>query len=97
MSFSYRLHAVFICFVPNTGKRIIILGVSVAMRGRQGSTTPDHGIRGLGTEIDGQESVVVQIAMEVPADCFVLLVACWDLLKLEMEKKIGKTETQKIK
>ena len=44
MSFSYRLHVVFICFVPNTGKRLIILGVSVAMHGKQGSTTPDLGI-----------------------------------------------------
>ena len=44
MSFSYRLHAVCIFFVPNTGKGIIILGVSVAMHGRQDSTTPDHGI-----------------------------------------------------
>ena len=44
MSSSYRLHAVFICFVPKTGKRIIILGVLMAMHGRQDSTTPDHGI-----------------------------------------------------
>ena len=44
MSFSYRLHVVFICFVPDTGKRVIMLGVSMTMHGRQGSTTPDHGI-----------------------------------------------------
>ena len=44
MSSSYRLHAVFICLVPNTGKRIIILGLSMAMHGRQDSTTPDRDI-----------------------------------------------------
>ena len=65
MSSSYRLHVVFICFVPNPGKRIIILGVSVAMHQRHDSTTPDHGIRRLGKGTDGQESMVVQIAMQV--------------------------------
>ena len=44
MSLSYRLHVVFICFVPNPGKRAINLGVLMAMHWRQGSTTPDHGM-----------------------------------------------------
>ena len=43
MSFSYRLHAVFICFVPNTSKRIIILGVFVAIHEWQNSSTTDNG------------------------------------------------------
>ena len=30
--------------MPNTGKRLVILGVLVAMHGRQDRTTPDHGI-----------------------------------------------------
>ena len=38
------LHVVFICFVPNTGTRLVVLGVLVAMHGRQDRTTPDHGI-----------------------------------------------------
>ena len=38
MSFLYRLHAVFICLVPNADKRIIILGESVTTHGRQDST-----------------------------------------------------------
>ena len=41
---SCHLHIVFICFVPNTGKRVIILGVWLVMHGRQDSTTPGHGI-----------------------------------------------------
>ena len=44
MSLSYRLQVVFICFVPKTDKRAIILGVLIAMHWRQDSTTPDHGI-----------------------------------------------------
>ena len=44
LSFSYRLFVVFICFVLNTGKRIIILSASLAMHGRQDSTTSNHGI-----------------------------------------------------
>ena len=39
-----RLHAVFICFVSNTNKRIIIMDVSVTIHGRQYSTTPGHEI-----------------------------------------------------
>ena len=37
-----RLHVVFICFVPNTGTRFVIMDVSVAMHGRQDSTTSDR-------------------------------------------------------
>ena len=44
MSSSSRLQVVFICFVPNTGKRVIILDVLMAMHWRQDSTTPDHGM-----------------------------------------------------
>ena len=44
MSLSYRLQIVFTCFVPNTGKRVIILDVLMAMHWRQDSITPDHGI-----------------------------------------------------
>ena len=43
MSLSYRLQVVCNLFVPNTGKSFVILGVSVAMHGRQDSTTLDHG------------------------------------------------------
>ena len=42
MSLSHRLQVIFICFVPNTGKCVIILDVLIAMHWRQGSPTPDH-------------------------------------------------------
>ena len=35
MPSSYRLHAVFVCFAPNTGER-------GCMHGRQDRTTPNH-------------------------------------------------------
>ena len=44
MPFSYPLHVVFIRFVPNTGTRLVILGVLVAIHGRQDRPTPDHGL-----------------------------------------------------
>ena len=31
ISSSYRVHVVFICFVPNTGMRLVVLGVLIAM------------------------------------------------------------------
>ena len=37
-------HIAFICFVLNTGKRVIILDAPVAMHGRQDSITSDHEI-----------------------------------------------------
>ena len=45
MSSSCRPHAVVIWFVPNTGMRLVILGVIVAMHGRQDHTTLNHGDR----------------------------------------------------
>ena len=44
ISLSYCFQIVFICFVSNTGKRVIILNVLMAMHWKQNSTTPDHGI-----------------------------------------------------
>ena len=39
-----HLHVVFICFVPETGTRFVIMNVLVTMHQRQDSTTPGHGI-----------------------------------------------------
>ena len=41
MSSSCRLHTAFICSVPNTGRRLVILGVWVAIYGRQDRITQD--------------------------------------------------------
>ena len=37
-------HVFFLCFVPNMAMRVAILGISVAIYGRQDRTIPHHGI-----------------------------------------------------
>ena len=44
-SSSCYLHAIFICFVPNTGTCLVIFGVFVGMQERQVSAIPARGIR----------------------------------------------------